>query len=505
MNHLLIAPLTLPALVASLILLVMRRRHLRLARLVSLGACMTWVVLGAALTARASSGDIATYALGNWAAPFGILLVLDRLSAMMVLLTAILSLAVLAYATSSDLDRRGWHFHPLFHFQILGLNGAFLTGDLFNLFVFFEMLLIASYGLMLHGQGAARLKGGVQYVVINLAGSTLFLVAVGILYGVTGTLNMADMAIRVAGAPPADQGLMRAGALLLIAVFALKAALVPLHFWLPRTYASTSAPVAALFAIMTKVGAYSIIRTTILIFGADAGESAWAPAAWMLPAALLTLALGFIGVLAARNLRDLAAFAVVGSMGTLLSATSVFQPAAITAALYYTLHSTLAGAALFLTVDLIARRRGDYGDALTPSPRFPQIELLSVFFFLSAIALVGLPPLSGFLGKLMILNGVRESASAPWIWACILSTTVLALLGFARAGSLLFWESAAVGTDIHAKVPPHPILTLVGAAAPLAGLIALTVFAGPVTTYLTAATEQLFDSAAYVTAVLGPR
>ncbi|WP_262422825.1 proton-conducting transporter transmembrane domain-containing protein [Brevundimonas denitrificans] len=174
---------------------------------------------------------------------------------------------MLIYAIATGLDRKGWHFHPLFQFQLLGLNGAFLTGDLFNLFVFFEVMLLASYGLMLHGQGAARLKAGVQYVIINLAGSTLFLVAVGMLYGVTGTLNMADMALRVAAAPEGDQALIKAASLLLITVFALKAALVPLHFWLPRTYASTSGAVAALFAIMTKVGAYSIIRVTTLIFG----------------------------------------------------------------------------------------------------------------------------------------------------------------------------------------------------------------------------------------------
>ncbi|EYF01870.1 monovalent cation/H+ antiporter subunit D [Chondromyces apiculatus] len=505
MTHWLIAPIVLPALTATVILLFLRGRRLRLARYVSLGASAAWVALGATLVARASTGAIETYALGNWPAPFGIVLVLDRLSAVMVLLAAVLGLAVSLYAAASDLDRKGWHFHSLFHLQIVGLNGAFLTGDLFNLFVFFEMLLIASYGLMLHGQGPARLKAGVQYVVVNLAGSTLFLVAVGILYGVTGTLNMADMAMKVAAAPAGDEALIHAGGLLLITVFALKAALFPLHLWLPRTYAGTSAPVAALFVIMTKVGAYAIVRVTTLVFGASAGEAAWAPAAWLLPAALVTLVLGFVGVLSARSLRDLAAFGVVGSMGTLLAAVSVFQPEAITAALYYTLHATLAGAALFLTADLVGRRRGDHGDALTPGPRFPQVEVLSVLYFLAAIAVVGLPPLSGFLGKLFILDAVRPSAHGAWIWGFILGTTVVSLVGFARAGSTLFWESAEGPHASHCKVPVHPELTLGITAALLVGLGGLTVMAGPVTAYLGAASAQLFDTKAYLGAVLGAR
>ncbi|WP_257835525.1 proton-conducting transporter membrane subunit [Phenylobacterium sp. J426] len=291
-----IVPVALPALVAALTLLSLRHR-LALSRTVSIVATGLLAVLSIVLLGHASTGAIEVYAVGSWVAPYGIVLVLDRLSALMLALTSLLALPVLVHAIVTDLDRRGWHFHPLFQFQLLGLNGAFLTGDLFNLFVFFEVLLIASYGLMLHGQGAARLKAGLQYVVVNLVGSTLFLVAVGLLYGATGTLNMADMAVRVAAASPGDQALIKAGGLLLIVVFGLKAALVPLHFWLPRTYASTSGAMAALFAIMTKVGAYAIIRMVTLVFGATAQASAWAPAPWILGAALLTMALGFAGVL----------------------------------------------------------------------------------------------------------------------------------------------------------------------------------------------------------------
>ncbi|WP_312162759.1 monovalent cation/H+ antiporter subunit D [Phenylobacterium sp.] len=498
----LIVPVALPAIVAALMVLFLRRR-LMLSRIASLGATGTLAAVSVALLVHAGTGALDVYALGDWAAPFGIVLVLDRLSALMVALTSLLALPVLVYAIVTGFDRRGWHFHPLFQFQLLGLNGAFLTGDLFNLFVFFEVLLIASYGLMLHGQGAARLKAGVQYVVVNLVGSTLFLVAVGLLYGATGTLNMADMAVRVAAAPAGDQALIKAGGLLLIVVFGLKAALVPLHFWLPRTYASTSGAMAALFGIMTKVGAYAIIRMTTVVFGASAQAAAWAPGPWLLAAALATMLLGFLGVLGARRLRETSAFAVVGSMGVLLSAVAVFQSEAMAAALYYLVHSTLAGAALFLVADLIAARRGEYGDALVAGPRFADAEALSLLFFIAAIAIVGLPPLSGFVGKLLILDGVREAVGSAWIWAAILGTSLLALLGFARAGSLLFWKSTAVEGQCHAHVQQGGRMALVPAGWLLTLIIAAVVFAGPLTDYVRACADQLFHPDIYVRAVLG--
>jgi multicomponent K+:H+ antiporter subunit D len=499
---LVIAAVILPAVLGAVSLLALRHR-LVLSRLVSIGACLVLVAIAAALVVHASGGTTESYALGNWRAPFGIVLVLDRLSAMMLLLTAVLALAVMIHAVITGVDRRGWHFHPLFQFQLLGLNGAFLTGDLFNLFVFFEVFLIASYGLLLHGQGAGRLKAGVQYVVINLVGSTLFLVGVGLLYGVTGTLNMADMAVRVAAAPPGDQGLIAAGGLVLTVVFALKAALVPLHFWLPGAYAATTATVAALFAIMTKVGAYSLIRTGTLIFGEDAGALAFLAGPWMLPAALITTVVGFVGLFAARTLREMAAWSVIGSMGVLLSAVAVFRVEAMGPALYYVLHSTLAGAALFLVVDLIASRRGEHGDALTVAPRFRQSEVLSGLFFLAAIGIVGLPPLSGFIGKLLILDGVRAAPEAAWIWGTILITTLIGVLAFARAGSRIFWQSASVEGTIPDDAPRGQRGGVLAAGGLLAALAVLTVMGGPVTAYTEATAVQLFEPRQYIDAVLG--
>jgi multicomponent K+:H+ antiporter subunit D len=452
----------------------------------------------------AGDGAIRPYELGDWPAPFGIVLVLDRLSALMLLLTAILGVVVAVYA-AEGWDRRGRHFHALFQFQLMGVNGAFLTGDVFNLFVFFEVLLIASYGLMLHGGGARRITEGVKYVAINLAGSTLFLFAVGLLYALTGTLNMADLAVRAPLVPESDQALLRlAGALLLI-VFAIKGALVPLHLWLPGTYAAAPAPVAAFFAIMTKVGAYAILRVYVLIFGGGAGAAAWLAEPWVLPAAAVTLLVGMVGVVASRTITALAVYALVGSVGTLLLAIGLFDEPATAASLYYLVHSTLAGAALFLIADLVARRRGGAGDRLVAAPPFAQLDLLAGLFLLAAIAAVGLPPLSGFVGKLLVLEALAGQPGWGWLWAVVLVGSLLAMIGFARAGSVLFWKCEAERGAREPDRPQHDAAGLVAVSVLLAGPVLLTLFAGPAMNAMDATARQLFTPALYVEAVLGSR
>ena len=500
MNHALILPILLPAVVGAVLVIAARYDRV-LARVFSLASMVLMLAIAVGLFVLASDGSVRTYALGAWPAPFGIVLVLDRLAALMLLLGAVLGLGVLLYAINGW-DQRGKHFHPLYQFQLMGINGAFLTGDFFNLFVFFEILLIASYGLMVHGGGGLRVKAGVQYVVTNLVGSSVFLIAVGMIYSVTGTLNMADLALIVPKVAAADQALLQTGAVLLLLVFAVKAALVPLHFWLPGTYANAPGPVAALFAIMTKVGAYSIIRLYVLAFGADAGEAAWLAAPWLLPAALVTLALGMTGVLAARSLGQMASFAVIGSMGLLLSTVAVFTEQATSAALYYLIHSTLAAGALFLIVDLVAERRGLLRDRLVLAPRIAQGGLIASLFFVAAIAITGMPPLSGFVGKLLILDGVRSSVHATWLWALILSTSLIAIVGFSRGGSMLFWKPHALPAAPAAARRPEA-LPFVAVGGLLACLALLTVFAGPVHAWLELTAAQLHAPAGYIEAVLG--
>ncbi|HEX2525562.1 MAG TPA: monovalent cation/H+ antiporter subunit D [Geminicoccus sp.] len=500
MNHWIIVPAILPALVAAFLILTLRH-HLVRQRIVSVTATLLLLAVAAGLFAMAIQGEPVAYRLGDWPAPYGIVLVLDRLSATMLLLTAVLALVVVIFVIDRW-DTRGRYFHILFQFQLLGINGAFLTGDLFNLFVFFEVMLIASYGLMLHGGGAARLKAGFQYVAINLVASALFLIAVGLIYAVTGTLNLADLALKVPEVAPSGQAILKTGALLLFLVFAIKAALVPLHWWLPATYSTTSAPAAALFMIMTKVGAYAILRVFGLVFGADAGPLAMAAAPILLPAALVTLLAGSIGLVGSRTLSELAAYAVIASMGTLLIAVGLFDQAGVTAALYYLVHSTLAGAALFLLAGLIAERRGQSSDQLVPAPAITGETLLSSMFFAAAVAMVGLPPLAGFLGKVMILQAVAASSWWPAVWAVILGTSLLMTLGFARAGSTLFWasEPARIGQKpvSPARLPTAAVALLLFLAA------AWTVGAGPLARILSATATQALDRIVYITAVLGP-
>ncbi len=520
MNHWIIAPVVLPAVLAPFIIMVIRF-HLDLQRIFSIAGTGLLVVISLVLMGQASGGTIEVYELGDWPAPFGIVLVLDRLSALMCLLTAVLAFFVLLYAVGSGWDTRGWHFHALFQFQLMGVMGAFLTGDAFNLFVFFEVLLIASYGLMIHSGGPVRLRAGLQYVIYNLLGSTLFLFALGTLYAVTGTLNMADLAVRVAELPPDQSALLRVGAVLLLLVFCIKAAVLPLHFWLPAAYANAPAPVAALFAIMTKVGAYSILRMYTLVFGPNLTVTEGLISTWLLPAAVITLAVGCIGVLGARRVGRLAAFGAIGSMGTLLIAISVFTAAGSGAALYYLVHSTLATAMLFLVADMVIERRGN--DHIACDMRMPQNGLVAAFFFAAAIAMAGMPPLSGFLGKLLVLDATRDAPGWSWIWATILFTSLVMIVGLARAGSLLFWkpfdpslretrsdepedgdEDAGVVEDAIDTTPqPVAALPFVATGGLLAGLIALTVLAGPAMDYANATAQQLYVPQGYIGAVLG--
>ena len=269
----------------------------------------------------------------------------------------------------------------------------------------------------------------------------------GTLYGVLGTLNMADLAVKAAATPPENLGLVRAAGLLLFGVFALKAALLPFYLWLPGAYAGASAPVAALFAIMTKVGAYSILRVSTLIFGAEGGPVAGLIAPWLLPLALATLAVGMLGVLAASRLRRQIAYLVVASVGSLLTAFGLGGAAGIGAGLYYLPHSTFATAALFLLADLIARRRGALDDRLDPGPVIPGAVGLGAVFFVAAVAVVGLPPLSGFLGKFMLLRAALGHPALPWVMAVVLGGGLLGLIALARSGSLLFYRPEAEAAD----------------------------------------------------------
>jgi multicomponent K+:H+ antiporter subunit D len=531
MSHWIIVPVVLP-LAAGGALVLLERLRPGWVRDVSLAAVLAQLAVAIALAAQASSGIVGAYLLGNWQAPFGIALALDRLTAMMLLLTAMVALAAVVYARGGD-EARGPHFHALFQFQLMGLNGAFLTADLFNLFVFFEVLLIASYGLLLHGVGAARLRASLHYVTFNLAGSALFLIAVAMLFGLTGTLNMADLALRVAKLGAEDAVLVRSAALLLLVVFCVKAALLPLYFWLPDAYGSATAPVAALFAIMTKVGVYAIARMYTLAFGADGGVAAEVAWPWLPVFALGTLLLAAVGALAARRMRTLAAYIVIASAGTLLLAIGFGSAEGTAAALFYMVNSTLVAAALFLLVDRISAMRGSLRDALRPAP-LAEGGWASTGLLYAAVAIsaAGMPPLAGFLGKGFVLDAARDSPLAAWSWAVVLLSSLGIMIALARAGTTMFWAgqggaehgygeeaaqeaaggaATAAATAIAARGQARERVSFwaeghrIAVGWLLLLVIANAAFAGPLAQFTGATARQLLERQPYISAVLGSR
>jgi multicomponent K+:H+ antiporter subunit D len=385
----------------------------------------------------------------------------------------------------------------------MGISGAFLTGDLFNLLVFFEVLLIASYGLLVHAADGERLRRATHYMILNLTGSSLFLVALGLLFGLVGTLNMADLARKVAATPAENVELVRAAALLLMVVFAIKGALLPLWFWLPRTYAAATPAVAALFAIMTKVGIYAVYRVHTLVFGAEAGAVADVAQPWLLPLGLATLALAALGALAAASLRTLVGYLVVASAGTLFTAFGVGGADALGAALYYLVHSTLAAAALFLLADLVRRHRPVAGDCLRTDDAIRRRDPLALAFIIAAVAIAALPPLSGFVAKVALLNAIAAHRSGGWLWTVVLVSGLLVIVAMARAGSHLFWRPAPRGHAAAAPVAAPAFVETAPLAALLTASLALSVLADPVLDYARAAAAQLTAPGLYVEAVLG--
>jgi multicomponent K+:H+ antiporter subunit D len=336
----------------------------------------------------------------------------------------------------------------------------------------------------------------VHYVVINLSASALFLVGVAVLYALTGTLNMADLGARVAALPAADAPFARAAGLLLFVVFAVKAAIFPLYFWLPGAYAAASAPVAALFAIMTKVGMYAILRIFPLVFGSHAAEASLVDAPLM-PLGIVTLVLASIGALSAVRISAVVAYFTVMSAGSTLIAVAMFSQAGFAAALYYMAHSTFALGALFLLAYLLAAQRGELEDRLAPGPALAQPGVLSVLLLVGAVSIAGLPPLSGFIGKLLILQSVRGDALV-WAWGAILVTSLLAIVCWTRVGSLVVWNSAAG----PARGPRARAADVAPAAFLAACSLALAAFAAPVHHYTDAAAAQLLQPAGYIEAVL---
>ena len=529
MQHLGIISIILP-LVAGALMIPLDDQRGRLRAGLAIVSTVALLVIAITLAWQAHEGGgeglVTVYRLGNWPSIFGIVLVVDRLSALMMVLTALLGLCALVFSLARW-QRMGAHFHALFQFQLMGLNGAFLTGDLFNLFVFFEVLLAASYGLALHGSGIMRVKAGLHYISINLAASLLFLIGVSMIYGVAGTLNMADLAARIPEMSAENRPLLEAGAGILGLAFLVKAGMWPLGFWLAPTYSAASPPAAAIFSMMSKVGVYAVLRLSLLLFSPEAGESAGFGGNWILVGGILTIAFGAISVLATQDLSRLAGASVLISSGTLLAAVGAEQVAVTSGALFYLASSALAIGALFLLVELLERGRDmgadvlavtleAFGDGEEDDDEEEEVgvaipgtmALLGVSFLCCALLLAGLPPLSGFIAKFAMLSGIlnpeglggRVASVSPGGWALLVALVLSGLatvLAMTRAGIRSLWATANRSVPRVRVIEMAPILLLVGLC------IGMTAGAGPVLRYMQATAQALHAPQDYIRHVIG--
>lgn len=518
-NHLIIAPILIPLVAAAILVVIDERQRVTKAMV---GLVSTLLLLTVAfILFRIESGPNGyegVYLLGNWSAPFGIVLVLDGLSALMLLLTALVAIAALVYSLARW-HAMGAHFHSMFQLLLMGVNGAFLTGDLFNLFVFFEVMLAASYGLLLHGSGQLRVKAGMHYIAVNLAAALLFLIGVSLIYGTAGTLNMADLAARIPEMEADRRMLMEAGAGVLGIAFLIKAGMWPLCFWLPTAYSAAAAPVAGVFAILSKLGIYVILRLTMLLF--DSGPSAGFGSTVLLYGGMATLIFGTIGVLASQALGRLAGFSVLVSSGTLLMVLGINDGAVSSGALLYLVSSTLTISAFFMLIELVERSQDAganvlavtmeaYGDADEDEPEEGDgvampgtMAILGTCFAMCGILLSGLPPLSGFIAKFAMLSammgtgaiGVPPTASVWALIILVILSGVAALISMTRVGIRTFW------TSLEGVVPRVLVIEIVPVMFLLALTLFLTVQANSAMQYMDTTIRSLSNPSLYIDAV----
>ena len=522
-HHLIIAPILLP-LVAGALLAVYDERRQFLKGLINLFSTLANLAIAITLLQAADTEAPGVYLLGNWPAPFGIVLVLDRLSAMLILLTAVLATASLIFSMARW-HTVGHHFHTLFQFLIMGVNGAFLTGDLFNLFVFFEVMLASSYGLLLHGSGPRRVQASLHYVVVNLTASFFFLVGVALIYGVTGTLNMADLAARIPALVAENRVLLEVGAAILAMAFLVKAAMWPLGFWLLSAYPAAAPPVAAIFAILSKVGLYALLRLRPMLFGGEAGDAAGYGGTLLFVGGLATIAFGIVGVLASQAMTRIASFSLMISSGTVLAAIGLSDTQVTSGALFYLASSTLTISAFFLLIELIERGQNPGADLIAVTAEamgaepdeedaateggigFPgTLALLGGCFVACALLLIGLPPLSGFVAKLALLAALFAPAgegaaatlsAANWAFIVLLLLSgVAALMTLSRVGIRAFWAPVDAVAPRVLAVEVAPVVAL------LLLTLVLAVKGGAVMQYMDDTARSVLAPSSYVEDVL---
>jgi multicomponent Na+:H+ antiporter subunit D len=491
-NPLLVLPILLPLLTAAMALLAWRHRFGQ--RLLGVGGAVASLAVALALLARVDRHGIQAVQIGSWSAPFGITLVADLFSAIMLVLTSLIGLAVSVYSLATvDAEREAFGYYPLLHLLLMGVSGAFLTGDIFNLYVAFEVMLMASFVLLALGGERAELEGAIKYVTLNLVSSALFLAAVGVLYGTVGSLNMADLAGRLSG--DVSPGLVGAIAMLFLAAFGIKAAVFPLFFWLPASYHTPPAAVSAVFAgLLTKVGVYALIRVFTLLFVQDVAFTH----GLILAVAGLTMVTGVLGAVAQSEFRRILSFHIVSQIGYMVMGLGLYTPLALAGSVFYIVHHIIVKTNLFLVAGLVHRLRGTY--ELKPlGDLYRDHAGLAVLFLLPALSLAGVPPLSGFVAKLSLVRAGVE-AERYVIVAVALTVGLLTLVSMMKIWAEAFWKPSPAPPGRRPLAGTPALLLPVGALAVVT--VALGLAAEPILALATRAAEQLLDRSRYIEAVL---
>ncbi|WP_433789552.1 Na+/H+ antiporter subunit D [Actinoplanes sp. CA-252034] len=487
-------PVIMPLLGAAATLLMFRRPGVQ--RAISVSVLTATLVVSVVLLVLSADGPLVV-AVGGWPVPLGIVLVADQLATLMLVVSAAVTLCVLLYSigqggSDGDEEHPLSVYHPTYLILTAGVTNAFLSGDLFNLYVGFEILLAASYVLITLGGTENRIRAGTTYVVVSLLSSVIFLAAIGLIYAATGTLNMAQLVERLDALPDGVRMVLQG---MLLLAFGIKAAIFPLSAWLPDSYPTAPAPVTAVFAgLLTKVGVYAIIRTETLLFpGGRVADL-------LMVAALSTMLVGILGAVAQSDLKRLLSFTLVSHIGYLLFGVGLASRAGIAAAVFYTLHHIIVQTTLFLVAGLIERRGGSTAlDRLGGLAR--TAPLLAVLFFLPALNLAGIPPFSGFLGKLgLIQAGADDGAVLSWMLvAGSALTSLLTLYALARVWNLAFWRSPASPETVPLR--SSRLMVTPTAALVVAGVV-LTLAAGPLYSLTDTVAEDLLARTPYVEAVL---
>ncbi len=492
-----VLPILIP--LAGALLCMLLRSRSGAQKVLGVGVSALMLAVAAMLLMHTAGGEIAVMNVGGWAAPFGITLVVDMLSAIMLALGGLMALAVSFYACFDlDAGRIRYGFFPLLLIMMMGVNGAFVAGDLFNLYVWFEVLLTASFILLALGGERRQLEGSLKYVTLNLLSSALFLAGVGILYGMTGTLNMAQLAQVLQSGQ--SSGLISMVSVMFMMAFGIKAGMFPLFFWLPASYPTPPAAVSAIFSgLLTKVGVYALLRVFTLIFTHDMPFTH----PLLLAGAALTMLFGAMAAATQHDIRRILSFQIVSHIGFMVMGLGLFTQLALAGTIFYLIHHIIGKTNLFLVVGAMNRLKGSY-DLDRLGGLYKERPGLSILFMVSAMSLAGLPPLSGFFAKLiLVMAGLRLQA---WLIVGIaLAVSLLTLYTMCKIWAAAFWRAAPKGAvlDVSGMTPK----TWRGFLAPMAVLTAFVVgigiFAGPLFDLAYNAAGQLMDPAGYINAVLG--